>query len=188
MKFRFTLLTLPIYRRSYKKYYSDRNKWVAKEKIELENQFKKSFSELDRVTQNRNEEYWQWRWPPWEFNDIIGFIDIFTDGGRILGEMFLKIKHFPKSSRTFLFNRHKPHNQKLLYYTEIREYMVQAGDNKSYVNAIEKLIADAQKIIQERVRTAEIILPEYSLKFIDFARAHSNLQKLERTKPKEKNR
>ncbi|GAJ07352.1 unnamed protein product, partial [marine sediment metagenome] len=73
--------------------------------------FKKKIAEIENEqAQWRNKPFPEWdkseqafwidaySWPPWKFNDLVGFIDIGTDGGNcVTADLYIKRKYFPKS-------------------------------------------------------------------------------------------
>jgi hypothetical protein len=39
----------------------------------------------------------RWYWPPWKFNDIVGYLNIGMDGGKCLtADIFLRREYFPR--------------------------------------------------------------------------------------------
>lgn len=67
------LFTIPIYYRSKEKYYGDEQKELEDIKI----------SDKKFYPHNWNTFVRQHKWPPWEFNDIIGYLKIYEIDGLI---------------------------------------------------------------------------------------------------------
>jgi len=165
-------LTLPIHRRSYKQYYAECDKYVANQKPKIEKQWGRPFKKLELAVQFQWEELWFW--PPWLHNDIIGFLEIGSDGGRhITGDVYLMRKRFPRESRERAHARYDTPTRKqhILYYREIPKIEIQPGNNESYVLAAREIIKIANQLVRKRVRTAQVWLPSYELSCFDMAQA-----------------
>ena len=164
---RYLLLILPIHRRSYKKYYSDHDKYVSKMKIWLEKSnilHKFSFDDLSDSRRIFWEE--QWFWPPWLVNDIMGFLNIGSDYDRLVGNIYLKRKYFPLDSYNRAFRKYdstRKKNEFLYYPTRMHKYWVIRDNNDSYVKAVLEIIQDSREIIKKISKGADIWLPGYDL-------------------------
>lgn len=82
------LLTLLIHRYSREKYYQKHDLRVSKQKKWLEGIRQESFDDLpkDRQTQYLD----QWFWPPWRFNNIVGFAEIELETEwTVIGHLYL---------------------------------------------------------------------------------------------------
>jgi hypothetical protein len=82
------LLTLLVHRYSREQYYHKHDFHVAKQKKWLEGTRKESFDDLPKERQMYFLD--QWFWPPWRFNNIVGFaeIELETDS-TVIGHLYL---------------------------------------------------------------------------------------------------
>ncbi len=88
MTHRCILLTLFIHRRSREHYYRDHDQFVAKQKSSLESLRGEPF---DALPDERQTWYLdRWFWPPWRFNDLVGFAEIELETSRtVIGHLYL---------------------------------------------------------------------------------------------------
>lgn len=109
-----------------------------------------------------------WWWPPWKFNDIVGYLEIGTDGGTCLtADIYLKRKYLPKGhpyKRTC-----KPND--ILYFREITKIHLRGRENDAYLKALDSLVTNAKKTIKRRNRTFELWLPPFDFSCINFVEA-----------------
>lgn len=166
------LFFLPIHRRSYDKYYKDHNKWVEPKKREVEEQWGKSFGQLKLETRVQWEE--MWFWPPWKFNDIVGYLDIGMDGGNCLtADVYLKRKHFSRSAREktqgILTTNSK--NQ-FIYYREISKIQIDVRNNNSYIQSLNTILKSAAKTIKRRNQSFTLWLPPFNFNCFNFVEAY----------------
>ena len=172
------LFFLPIHSCSYEAYYQAYDEWVKPRKRELENQYGKPFDQLD----HRIKLQWgeMWFWPPWKFNDIVGYLDIGMDGGDCLtADIYLKRKYFPKSARERQYHRHHTtlKNHEFLYYWEIGKVKVNVEDNDSYLLALKEILDEANRIIKKRNRNFQLWLPPFDFNCFNFIEAYEQVKK-----------
>jgi len=170
------LLILPILRRSYDQYYTDHNKLVAEKKAKFRKANAKPLESFSKGLQVNFEE--RLFWPPWFFNDTIGFLEIGTDGGKYLfGVIYLKRKHFHRDSHEREYKQYDTtlQKQQILYHSEVQRYPITLLDNASYTKAASKIICEAQKKLRKRFKKAEVWKPGYDLACIDLAKADALL-------------
>lgn len=171
---RYSLITLLIHHYSYEKYYQRHDEYVEKEN-------KKSgvpFEQLSEISRKRREDLW-W-WPPWKFNDIVGFIEIGMDiGDYLTADIYLKRKYLPRDhvNRRIGF-RSRTHE--FLYFIETNKVPVREKKNESYLIALNKVLKEAKRIIKKRNRHFELFLPPFELCCIDFVKAHKQAEELDR--------
>lgn len=164
------LLVLPVHRRSHDRYYSDQAAYVAREKVKLEATMRKPFSQLAANTRKGWELMW-W-WPPWEFNDLAGFVEVGLDqSGRMAGDIFLKRKHFHRDDPIRRRGTSPVASHEVLSYCEVDPVSLDGAGNAAYVSACGSIIETAQQMIRKRARTAVVSLPSYPLSCIDFVSA-----------------
>ena len=82
------LLTLHIHRRTQEKYHREHELFVDKQKKGLESIRQEPFEALP---QDRQTYYLDlWFWPPWRFNDIVGFAEIELETPwTVIGHLYL---------------------------------------------------------------------------------------------------
>ena len=117
---------------------------------------------LNRI--KNNEEY-----PYWKYNDIIGFIEIGSDGGDyITSEIFLKRKHLPTGHVNKRIGNTTIQNHQFYYYTEVTKIRVDISSNYSIIRGLKQIIADTDKIVKRMFPKSYISEPELSFSNIDF--------------------
>lgn len=181
MILRYLLLTLPIHRRSRDKYYRDHDRYVEHEKAWLESSHGSLGYRFEQLTPQMQAQ-WEssWWWPPWRFNDIIGYLDIGMDiSDCMTAEIYLRQKCFPRASRErqrpLPNDRHLPlpPSHVFLYYCEIPKVRVANTDsNDSYVKALEQIVEYARKEVRKRNRSFQLWLPQFDFNCFNLAEAH----------------
>jgi len=163
---RYPLFFLPIHHYAYKKYYQRHDDYVKKQKKKLEKDWGEPFDQLSE--ENRRRLEMSWWWPPWKFNDIVGYLDIGTDIGNCLtADIYLKRKYLPKEHHSRWTN--KPND--FLYFCELPRFPVIGRNNAAYLKALDDLIAKAKKMIKRRNWNFELCLPPFDFSCIDFVEA-----------------
>jgi hypothetical protein len=170
---RYSLLVFPIHHYSYEKYYERHNEYIEKEKIRLGKFGNYSFDRLSDDTKRMWEMMW-W-WPPWKFNDIVGFIEIGMDIGDCLtADIFLQRKYLPKQHPSRRIGQTaKTHD--FLYFCEINKVPVRGEDNRTYIEAFKKIIIEAKRTLRKRNKSFKLFLFSYDYNCFNFARAHKFL-------------
>ena len=95
------LLTLLVHRRTQEKYYQDHELSVEKQKKLVEEIYRIPF---DNIPEDRRLYYLNiWFWPPWRFNDIVGFaeIEMETDW-TVIGHLYLPEGRFSRQKPLLL--------------------------------------------------------------------------------------
>jgi len=167
------LLVFPVHRKSYRKYYDEQERYAVQERTNLENIWGRPFSSINKDLQIHIEaRLW---WPPWYFNDIIGFLEIGSErkGARLVGSLYVKRKYLLRNNPERCSRKHvsglKKHE--ILYYGQTLDQDINLNDNNSYVEAAYKIIDEALRRIRKRFRGAEITLHPYNLNCINFIAA-----------------
>lgn len=172
MPLREALITLPIHKRSREAYYADHAVALEAEKRRIEELRRRAFSELDREEQLAHERTW-W-WPPWEYNDVIGYVVIGLDHhGEMIGDVFLKRKHFRRDDPSMAVypRTTKLRPQAIMSFLETQSVAVADRTNEAYVAAFETVVRKVRSMVRRRVRTSEIALPPWPISCLDFERA-----------------
>jgi len=143
---------------------------MEKRKKEYEENTGFPFSNLDESTKNGIEM--SLYWPPWKFNDIVGYLDIGIDEGEhyLVGEIYLKRKHLPRKHPNRRIGSLKSND--ILYFCQINESPISQGNNDSYIKAINGIIKKAEKTLQKFRRNYKIWIPPFELSCINFVGAH----------------
>lgn len=171
---------IPIYRRSYKKYCEEAEKDREKYIKSLEACWNKPYKSIPKDVRVHEEDERQW--PPWEFNDIIGFVDIGMDPhDRLTGNIFLIRKFLPKNHHKNLYNKyHSPSKkQEIYYFCELDPHKVDWHNNSSCIEGINQLLSEAERIIKElsQTRKHKWVLQRFlfSLDCINFVKMASEI-------------
>ena len=171
---KYSLITLPIHHYSYEIYRERHNAYVEKEKKSEERYWGVPFEQLSEETKRTWENLW-W-WPPWKYNDIVGFLEIGMDiGDHMTADIYLIKKYLPKNHPNKRYgNKKKTHD--ILYFREVHKIPVREKKKKSYIETLKKILNEARKTIKKRNRYFEIFIPSYDLDCIDLARAHEQFR------------
>lgn len=170
------LFLLPIHRSTYENYYQRHDERVLVKKKELE-AYGTKFDQLSRDRQVLWEE--MWFWPPWKFNDIVGYLDIGVDVHQCMaGTIYLKRKHFSKES----WERRSRHrtsleNSQFLWYGTVGNISVNANHNSSFFSALSQVLDEARSTIKQRNRNFKLWIPPFGFDCIDFVKAYKQTKK-----------
>ena len=180
MMVRYFLITLPIHRRSFARYYAEHDREVESLKPEIEKEWGQPFEELPPHIRL----YWQdqWYWPPWYFNDVVGFLRIGSDGeSAMVGDLFLKRRHFPTTAPEKFSRRGggPQDEEEIVYLSSIGRHPITLGDNETYTRALREIVAEARSEVRHQgqgIPEAEVWTPGYELSCLDFAVADQQLR------------
>ena len=165
---RYPLFFLPIHHYTYETYYKRQKDYEEKEKKKHEKNYGEPFDKLSDSQKRWYENYW-W-WPPWKFNDVIGYLDIGTDGGDCLtADIFLKRKYLPKGHPSKRSGQLK--TNEILYFRGMDRFRIKGRNNEAHLQALDELIKKAKKIIKKRNRTFELWFPPFNFSCINFVDA-----------------
>jgi len=177
----FPILTLPVHKRSSEKYYRDHDRWVEHQKPGLEKEWRRSFEEIPAHIRIHWKD--RWYWPPWYFNDVVGFLRIGTgEDGPLAGDVYLKRRHFQLSApeRLYRDTEGPREREQFLLLGSTAPHEVVAGDNASYLQAVREILSEAKSVIREfgrGTRSARITLPGYDLACLDLAEADRQMRR-----------
>ena len=190
MLVRYILLNLPIHRRTFQEYYREHDREVAELKPEIEKEWGRDWEDLP----THIRIYWQdqWYWPPWYYNDTVGFLKIGSDGESALtGDIFLKRHYFPGTAPERFSRRGGGplEEEEIVYLSSVSRRPIELGDNSTYLRAMAEIVPEAQEEIRrqaENLRRAAIWMPGFDLSCFDLARADRQLRERfpDRTKPR----
>ena len=181
MLVRYVLLALPIHRRSFAAYYQAHDREVQAHRTELEREWGgQPFDELPAHIRLAWKD--RFYWPPWFFNDIVGFLKIGTAEDALLADVFLQRRFFPPTAPE-RFSRpgggDDGDEHDIVFLATIERRPIVAGDNGSYVRACEEVVAEARDTVRlqaDGLAEAEIWLPGFDLSCFDLARADQQLR------------
>jgi hypothetical protein len=172
VRVRFQLLVLPIHRRSLADYHAGHDAQMHGLTAEIEREWQTPFSELPPHVQLHWKD--QWYWPPWFFNDAVGFLKIGSAGdGSLAGDLYLCRGCFPPTAAE-RFSRGNDKAGEIVFFASTSRQGVESGDGASWVAAAERVIDEAARLAREQgdgLEGAEIWRPPYDLGCIDLERA-----------------
>jgi len=183
MLVRYVLLALPIHQRPFAAYYQAHDREVQAHRAELEREWGgQPFDELPAHIRLAWKD--RWYWPPWFFNDIVGFLKIGTAEDALLADVFLQRRFFPPTaperfSRPGSSGVSDGDERDVVFLSTIERRPIAAGDNASYVRACEEVIAEARDTVRlqaDGLAAAEIWQPGFDLACFDLARADQQLR------------
>jgi hypothetical protein len=187
---RYVLLALPVHRRSFADYYHAHDQEVAARREEVEREWGgQPFDQLPAHIRL----YWkdQWYWPPWFFNDTVGFVKIGSDGeSSLLADVYLERRYFPPTALERFGRRGDAADEReVVYLASTERRPVAVSDNSSYVAACEQVVLDGRQAVRLQghgLGEAEVWLPGFDLTCYDLARADQQLRERfpDRTSPR----
>lgn len=170
---RYSFFILPIHHYSYKEYRQRNDEYVEKRKIDFSRYSPQPFDQLSKDAQTSME--YSWLWPPWKYNDIVGFLEIGVDiGNELTADIYLMQKYFPRD----LPHRARP--REITYFAEVAKVPVRGRDNEAYLRALDGIIAGAIRIIRKRNRRFKLYIPSYGWGCVDLVKIHKQVRKLDR--------
>lgn len=180
MLVRYFLLTFPIHRRSFGEYYREHDREVETLRPEIEREWNQPWSELPPHIRL----YWQdqWYWPPWYFNDIVGYLRFGSDGeSSLAGDLFLQRRYFLETAPERFSRQHGvlEDEGEIVYLASVARRPIVRGDNSSYLNALAEIVQEGGEIVRRQdpqLHRAEIWVPGYDLSCLNLARADSQLR------------
>jgi hypothetical protein len=184
MLVRYVLLALPIHQRPFAAYYQAHDREVQAHRAELEREWGgQPFDELPAHIRLAWKD--RFYWPPWFFNDIVGFLKIGTADDALLADVFLQRRFFPATAPERFSRPGSPgvaadaDERDVVFLSTIERRPVAAGDNATYVRACEEIIAEARDSVRlqaDGLAEAEIWLPGFDFACFDFASADRQLR------------
>ncbi len=179
MLVRYVLLTLPIHRRSFADYYREHDREVRVRREEVEREWGgQPFEQLPAHIRLAWKD--RWYWPPWYFNDIVGYLKIGTVEEALLADIFLERRFFPATAPE-RFSRHAApaDDREVIFLATVERRAVSPDDNDTYVTACAQVVADASETVRmqaDGLPQAEVWLPGFDLDCLDLARADRQLR------------
>jgi hypothetical protein len=164
----YTILTLPIQKRSYESYYrSERKSLAAFERQMKDSDPKVSDEWIEREKSLR-------RWPAWALNDTIGFLKIGIGDGpsMLLGAIFLM-----RRCHRDLKLRHAGGSRQFLYWQETGWYFFNPDSSQSCVDAAKAMTREAQSCVRQfgrGCRRAVVREPSFGFDALNWSVAISN--------------
>lgn len=180
MLVRYVLLTLPIHRRSFAEYYREHDREVRARREEVEREWGgQPFDELPVHIRISWKD--RWYWPPWYFNDVIGYVNIGSAGDAILGDVFLERRFFSPTApeRFSRSGSGESDDREIIFLATVERRPVTPGDNASYVRACQQVIAAVNATVRLQghgVPEAQVWMPGFELDCVDLARADRELR------------
>ncbi|MFW6132242.1 MAG: hypothetical protein ACOC5F_06580 [Candidatus Aminicenantaceae bacterium] len=171
----YPLFFLPIHRHTRTQYYKEEKENIEKQKREFE---KNSPVPFDRIG-HEDQRWWlnKWSYPPWKFNDIVGYLDIGINiGNDLTAEIYLRRKNLSRSD-----SRKKGgttlKNNEFLYFCEVIKIPIRDRDNnEDYVQALKKILLETKKILKNN-RKYVIWTPFFNFSCFNFVEACKQIKK-----------
>ncbi len=173
------LLTLPIYRKSYKQYYEEADKKWTKTLKSWEDTWSCTGVSLSEKRKTLPQEICYA--PPWQHSDIIGYVQVRWDlGVHVTGYIFLKLKYIPK-------DHHKRKcgatcggtimgNNQIFYFEEIlKVYIENKKDNGSIIDSINSIVKSGQSMLKNINKNWIVQSFPFTLDSIDFVKVFKQL-------------
>jgi len=181
MLVRYVLLTFPIHRRSFAEYYREHDEEMVGRRAELEREWGgQSFDDLPAHIRLAWKD--RWHWPPWYFNDRIGYLKIGSDGdSSLLADVYLERRFFPETAPERFTRRGGTltDEREVVFLGSVERRPIRVGDNASYVEACARILAEARDSIRQQIVNmprAEVWQPGFDLECYDMAKADQQLR------------
>jgi hypothetical protein len=181
MLVRYVLLTFPIHRRSFAEYYRQHDQEMQARRADLEREWSgQPFEELPPHIRLSFKD--RWHWPPWYFNDRVGYLKIGSDGeSSLLADVYLERRFFPPTApERFTRRSGGPDDEReVVFLGSVERRPVTVGDNGSYLVACRRVIDDARDMVRMHVDgmgQVEVWQPGFDLDCYDLARADRQLR------------
>ena len=175
MLVRYVLMTLPIHQRSFAEYYAAHDREVRALREEVERKWGgQPFDQLPAHIRLSWKD--RWYWPPWYFNDVVGYLKIGSVEDALLADVFIERRFFPPTAPERFSRRDDADGgeREVIFLATVERRPVVPGDNASYVRACEQVIADAAETLRleaHGLAEAEVWMPGF-----DLARADQQLR------------
>jgi hypothetical protein len=180
MLVRYVLLTLPVHQRSFAAYYEEHDREVRAHREQLEREWGgQAFDDLPPHIRLAWKD--RFYWPPWYFNDIVGYLKIGTADEALLADLFLARRFFPPTASERFSRRDTgaEGDREIIYLGSVERRSIVPGDNASYQRACRQVIADGGEAVRLQAQgldQAEVWVPAFDLDCIDLARADQQLR------------
>ena len=140
MKGERTLLTLLVHLRNREQYYDEHTAFVEKQWRDLrQTNALLSDEEFDAWRErHRSEQEARWFWPPWRYNDIVGYVRVYYDGGqRVVAEAYLPKKRISRQLK----------RKEFYWYGKIGEGWMSQVDNEGLRRAVTTAVEAADRCL-----------------------------------------
>jgi hypothetical protein len=181
MLVRYVLLTFPIHRRSFSEYYRLHDVEVQARREDLEREWSgQPFDALPAHIRLAWKD--RHRWPPWYFNDRVGYLKIGSDGeSSMLADVYLERRYFPPTAPERFTRRGgaADDEREIVFLASVERRSITLGDNASYIAACLRILDDARDSLRQQVEglpDVEVWQPGFDLDCYDLARADLQLR------------
>jgi hypothetical protein len=157
MKGERTIVTLLVHLRTRDRYYEEHDAFVEEEwRYRRETGPWSSDEEFDAWRERNRAHFEQyWFWPPWRYNDIVGYVHVYYDGGqRVVAEAYLPKKRISRQLK----------RKEFYWYGKIGEGWMSKVDNEGLRQAIMAAVKQASRRLAERRTPLHL---EYDFHFIE---------------------
>jgi len=143
MKGERTLLTLLVHLRTETQYYEQHAAVVEKRWRDLRQTNALLSDEEFEAWRRRHcsEQEARWFWPPWRYNDIVGYVRVYYDGGqRIVADAYLPKKRISRQLK----------RKEFYHYGKIGEGWISQVDNDGLRRAVTAAVEQAFRCLASR--------------------------------------
>jgi hypothetical protein len=138
-----TLLTLLVHLRSEEQYYKEHAAFVEAQWAYLNSVGGWACNgEFEQWRERRRLQFEAlWFWPPWRYNDVVGYVRVYYDGGqRILAEAYLPKKRISRQLR----------RKDFYWHGKIGETLMSHVDNNTLRQAVTEAVEEASHRLANR--------------------------------------
>lgn len=171
-----SLFFLPIYRQAQDEYYRRNAEKIEKQKKEFDETSPVPFDELN----HNDKTFWldKWELPPWQFNNVVGYLDVGINiGNDLVAFIFLKRKFLPKSDRR-KGGGNTAKNNEFVYFSEtIRVPIKDRKSNNSYLYALEKIFYNCRELLKQNGKKHKLWTPIFDFNCLNFVEACQQAKK-----------
>jgi hypothetical protein len=164
MKGERTIATLLVHLRTKKQYYDEHETFVEEQWQYMRRTGPWSSDEEFNAWRERRRSDFEhyWFWPPWRYNDIVGYIRVYYDGGqRVVAEAYLPKKRISRQLK----------RKEFYWYGTIGEgWMMRQVDNEGLRQAIMAAVKQASRRLAERRPSLHLEYDPHFIECLDIAK------------------
>jgi hypothetical protein len=163
MKGERTLLTLLVHLRTRNRYYEEHDALVEEEWRYMRQVGPWSSDEEFDAWRERHRSQYEahWFWPPWRYNDIVGYVRVYYDGGqRVVAEAYLPKKRISRQLK----------RKEFYWYEKIGEGWMSQVDNEGLRAAVTAAVDVAFRSLATRQPPLHLEYDSHFVECLDIAK------------------